>query len=326
MNPDVALAVERLGDDGVLSAGQRRHLGRIARGELVSIRPELRLLLYGGVLAIMGGVGILVRENLERIGPVTIAISLWTAAILALAWALRKAQPFTWGRSAPGHVGVDYILLLGVLLTGAALAYVEVQFTPLGALWTHHLLFMSLFAGALALRCDSRMVFGLALTTFAAWRGVAVSPLERTFWSGPNDEAAIRASALLTGALFVLLAVAFFKLGRKAHFAPVASHLGWLLVLFALASGVVLRDPAGTMFSLVLLVVGGGLLAWAFYDGAFSLFAMGVIAAYVGLSALVVRVVPAEIFGFYWFTMSGAGVLVALLVGNRMMRNRGHED
>jgi hypothetical protein len=72
--------------------------------------------------------------------------------------------------------------------------------------------------------------------------------------------------------------------------------------------------------------VGGGLLVWAFRNGAFSLFAMGVIAAYIGLSALVVEFTPAEIFGFYWFTTSGMGVLVALLVGNGMMKNRRHED
>jgi hypothetical protein len=170
------------------------------------------------------------------------------------------------------------------------------------------------------------MVFGLALTTFAAWRGVAVSPLERTFWSGPNDEAAVRASALLTGVLFVMLAMALVRLAVKAHFGPVASHLGWLLVLAALASGISERGGTGVAFSLALLIVGGGLLAWAFRDGAFSLFAMGVIAAYVGLSALVVEFTPAEIFGFYWFTVSGSGVLVALLVGHRMMKNRGHED
>src|SRR5262245_10670829 len=120
-NPDVAPAIEALAGQGILDPAQASRFGRVARGELVSIRPELRLLLYGGVLAIMGGVGIVVRENLERIGPVTIAISLWVAAIAALVWALRKAQPFTWGQAGHGHLGVDYVLLLGVLLTGAAI-------------------------------------------------------------------------------------------------------------------------------------------------------------------------------------------------------------
>jgi hypothetical protein len=321
-NPDVAAAVERLGEQGILDPAQRLHLGRVARGELLSIRPELRLLLYGGVLAIMAGVGIVVRENLERIGPVTIAISLWVAAIAALVWALRRAEPFTWEQSGSAHLGMDYILLLGVLLTGTALAYVEVQFTPLGAAWSHHLLLMSVFAAALAARCDSRMVFGVALTSFAAWRGVAVSPLERGFWSSASDEGALRASALLTGLFFVVLAVALVQLGRKAHFAPVASHLGWLLVLGALASGIVLPHGTGIAFALALLVVGLGLALWAFRAGAFSLFAMGFVGAYIGLSALVVQFTPAEIFGFYWFSASGVGVLIVLLLANRMIKER----
>lgn len=184
MNPDVALAVDRLGRDGTLTAEQAALFGRVARRELVSIRPELRLLLYGGVVAVMGGVGELVRQNLDRIGPVAIALGLWTAAAAALIWALRQAPPFSWGRAASTHLAFDYVLLLGVLLTGAALAYVEVKFTPLGPAWGYHLLLMSLFAAAIAVRGDSRMVASIAFTTFAAWRSVAASPLERAFWLG----------------------------------------------------------------------------------------------------------------------------------------------
>src|SRR5688572_24057143 len=130
MNPDVAAAVERLTHDGTLDGRQARLMGRAARGELVSVRTELRLLHYGGVLTVMGGVGLLVRENLDRIGPVAIALCLWAAAAGALFWAYRHAPAFSWGESPSSHLAFDYILLLGVLLTGAALAYVEVQFTP----------------------------------------------------------------------------------------------------------------------------------------------------------------------------------------------------
>ena len=74
MSPDVAAAVGRLERAGVLSAGQAARLGRVARGELVSVRAELRLLHYAGVLVLMAGVGLLVQQNLDRIGPVAIAL------------------------------------------------------------------------------------------------------------------------------------------------------------------------------------------------------------------------------------------------------------
>jgi predicted membrane protein DUF2157 len=323
MNPDVAAAVDRLREDGILTPEQAVLLGRTSRGELVSVRAELRLLHYAGVLAVMAGVGLLVQQNLDRIGPVAIAIGLWTAAILALVWAQRHAPPFSWGESASEHLAFDYILLLGVLLTGAALAYVEVQFTPLGAAWRHHLLLVALLAAALAVRGDSRVVAALALTSFAAWRGVSASPLERAFWSG---DGAVRANAIVTGLVFVAVGHALVWLGRKAHFEPVATYTGWVLILGALLSGIDEPD-AETAFRAGLVAVGSGLALLGFRAGRFALFGMGLVAAYVGLSALVVSAAYGSgalgaIFAYLWFAGTGIAVLVGLLVAHHALRRR----
>ena len=45
MNPDVVEAIPRLVESGVLPAERAPLLTRVARGELVSVRRELRLLL-----------------------------------------------------------------------------------------------------------------------------------------------------------------------------------------------------------------------------------------------------------------------------------------
>ena len=322
MSPEVAAAVERLSRDGALTPEQAGPLGRVARGELASVRPELRLFLYGGVLAVMGGVGLLVQQNLDRIGPVAIAAGLWISAAAALVWALRHAPPFSWGPAASTNLAFDYILLLGVLLTGAALAYVEVKFTPLGPAWGIHLLVMSLFAAALAVRGDSRVVAGLALTTFAAWRGVSASPLERSFWTFGEGELWLRINAALTGVLFIALGSVLVRSERKAHFEPVAAHLGWLLVLGAIVSGIGEAGAPGTAFRLGLLVVGAGLAAGAFRFGRFPLFGMGLVAAYVGLSALVLTAVHEELPAFLWFTATGVVMLVCLLVAHKALRGR----
>jgi hypothetical protein len=322
MNPDVVAAVDRLGREAVLTPQQAIHCGRVARGELVSVRPELRFLLYGGVLTVMAGVGILVQQNLDRIGPVALASGLWLAAAGALFWAQRHAPSFTWGKGPSGHLAFDYILLLGVLLTGAALAYTEVQFTPLGPAWSVHLLVMSLFAGALAVWGDSRMVAGLALSTFAAWRGVSSSPLSRTFWSGPESESAIRWNAAVTGLLFVGLGYALVRTDKKAHFEPLAAHLGWLLILVSILSGIGEGGSAGASFQLGLLVVGSGLAVFSFRAGRFSLFGIGLVAAYIGLTALTASALPDAFLGFLWFIATGGGVLVALLVAHQKIKAR----
>jgi hypothetical protein len=289
----------------------------VARGELVSVRAELRVLHYAGVLALMAGVGVLVQQNLDRIGPVAIAGALWLAALAALVWAWRHMPPFSWAESPSRHLAFDYILLLAVLLTGAALAYVEVQFTPLGDGWRHHLLLMAVLAGVFAVRGDSKVVATVALSSFAAWRGVSASIFERALWGGP--ETAMRANALLVGLAFVTLGRALLWSKKKPHFEPVPTYLGWLLVLAALLAGFDDGKRTDTAYRAALFAVGAGLAFFAFRAHRFPLFGLGLIAAYTGLSALVLSGTEA-LAVYVWFAVTGIAVLVGLLKAHQAMR------
>src|SRR5258706_883809 len=124
MNPDVVSAVDDLVRTGVLESRNAVKLRRAASGSLVSVRDELRALLWVGVLLITTGVGVLVRQHLDRIGPVAVAIAIGVAALACLGWAWRHA-------SEPSFV-FDSVLLLVSLLAAADLAFVEIKFTPLG--------------------------------------------------------------------------------------------------------------------------------------------------------------------------------------------------
>ncbi len=318
MSPEVARAVDVLREEGRISAETADILRRVARRELLSIHAMLRAMLYGGVLVTMAGVGILVQRNLERIGPVTIALGLALAAGGCLTWVARRAAPFTWGEVEGAHLGLDYLLMLGVLLAGADLAYLEVQFTPLGASWPWHLLLASLLAGTLAVRYDSRVVFSVALSSFAAWRGVSVSYLGARFWSGA--QVALRANAIGCGVLFVLLALAMEHRGAKPHFAPISRYMGWMLVLGGMLSGVDASSDAGRGWALLLLATGLGLGTYALWRRHFGLFGFGLLGAYAGLTALMFRVPGFDDLAVYWFFLSAAGILAALLAAHHFMK------
>src|ERR1700740_2798393 len=116
MNPDVVAAIARLRADNVLSPPQATFFNRVARRHLVSVRLELRLLLYVGVLLLTSGVGVLVVEHQQEIGPLAIAGALGVAAAVCLAWVARHAVPFSWRAVESPNVAFDYILLLGLLL------------------------------------------------------------------------------------------------------------------------------------------------------------------------------------------------------------------
>jgi hypothetical protein len=322
MNPDVENAVPRLLRDGVLTSEQAATVLRVARGELLSVRDELRLLLYGGVLLAMSGVALLVKQNLDRIGPVTIAVALGVAAAACFIWVVRTALPFSWGEQASPNLAFDYLLLLGALLTAADLAYVEVRFTALGASWPWHLLFISLFYAALATRYDSRVLLSLALSTFAAWRGVAITTLGT--WSWVRSSAfSIRVNAIGCGVLFVVLGWAVLRMRKKAHFEEVTTHLGWLLVLGGLASGALQRtfqDKAWPLYAAFLLVVSGALAVLAFRAGRFPLFGLGVLAGYLAVARFVFSGIDSAEAGTLFLTVSALALVIGLYQAHRAMK------
>ena len=113
----------------------------------------------------------------------------------------RESPAFSWDEVELPHLALDYVLLLGALLAGADLAYAEAKFTPLGDAWPWHLLVVALFYAGLAFRYDSRVLLSLALSTFAAWRGVSAARLEHALWMGGED--LVRVNAAGCGLLFL---------------------------------------------------------------------------------------------------------------------------
>jgi hypothetical protein len=314
MNPDLAQAIPKLVDQGILGEEQARPLLRVARRELVSIYPELRLMFYLGVLLIAGGAGVLVENNYARIGPVAATVSIGLAAVAAFWWVARKAAPFSWEEVPSTSPAFDYVLLLGVLLASADLAFVEYQFTPLGKSWPWHLLIVSLVMGALSVRFDSKTVFSLALSTFAAWRGVSTSLIEHALWRTPED--VVRWNAIACGVLFVLLGRCLTLFNRKAHFEPVAVHLGWLLILGGLVSGIFGRGTESLVYNTLLLATAAALAYYAYQRYKFVLFAFGILGAYIAASVVAVEIVYPPL----WFIVSAAALIAGLWAIQRKMK------
>lgn len=323
MDPEIVTAIKRLTREGVLAPEQAAIPLRAARGDLLSVRFELRAMLWAGVALITAGVGLLVRENLERIGPVTIAVALALLAAGCLAWVGRAAPPFSWSEQASPNLAFDYVLLLGATLVAADLAFIEVKFTPLGAAWPWHLFWTAMLYTALAIRFDSRIVFSLALSTFAAWRGIAMGTLASAPL-GHWQPAAVRLNSLACGVAFIVGGWWLAHTHRKAHFEPVAAHMGWLLVLGGAGSGMLAAYAPGSWWAwaLALLAVGAALAWFALRATRFWLFAMGTLAAYAAVSRFVVEAVPYGILRHGWFLATSTALVVGLVI----MQHRFKDD
>jgi hypothetical protein len=144
-------------EDELAASGAGPAVLAAERRELFSLFGELRAASYIAVALVTTGVGIVIKNNADRIGPMTIIAVLLIAAAACYAWAWRPS------RSIAG----DYVLLLGALLVSAALGYAESQFHLLGPNWSRHLLILALFHIATAYLCDSRLVLGAGLAALA---------------------------------------------------------------------------------------------------------------------------------------------------------------
>ncbi len=324
MDPEVLEAIPHLVRAGILPPDKAPLLLRIAGGKLTSVYQETRLLLYGGVLLITASAGVLVKDNYARIGPLATLLLIGAAAAACFAWIAKTAPHFSWGQTASPSLAFEYILMLGVLLAAAALGFAEVQFAAFGRNWPWHLLIVSLLMEAAAVRYDSRMVFALALSTFAAWRGISISLLEHALW-GSSTEAVVW-NGIVCGVFVIALGLWMKRHNRKAHFQPACLHLGWLILLGALVAGGFGHSFGGydstraLAYSTALLLVGATLACAAFLRRRFPLFAFGVIGAYIGAAQLIFRFADADVAGIFWLGLSALVVVACLWKAQVKMR------
>jgi len=321
MNPDVVAGIARLRREGILSSEQAALFGRVARRGLVSVRVEIRALLYLGVLLLTSGVGIFVVEHHADIGRWAIAASIAVASTVCLGWVIRSAPPFSWGQVESPSIAFDYVLLLGLLLFASDLAYVEAQFTLLGPRWVHHLLVVGSVYVVAAYRWDSRVVLSLGLSTLAAWRGVSVSVMASSLGS---DAGNLRVNAVVLGLLYVITAVLSVRLDRKAHFEEIFGNAGLLLLFGGLVSGVILSDLGWGAWLVALLVLAAAVMWISSRVGRPAYFAEAVLAAYVGLVRLLSAAFPHQSTGvpLLLAAFTGAGALVLIFAAYKRMPGR----
>lgn len=300
-----------------MTEAQASLFSRVARRDLVSVRVEIRAALYLGVLLVTSGAALFVKENHQRIGPAVIGLALLALAAACLVWAARRSAPFAWGEAASAHAGFDYVLLLGALLVATDLGYLETQLKLLGPNWPWHLLVVAAFYALLAYRFDSKILLSLALASFAAWRGIALS-LARTSL-GTGDPARLRVEALLCGALFVVLGVASHRLRRKPHFEDVYVNAGLLLAFGGLLSGV-FDSTSWPAWTLVLFLAAAVTATLAFRAKRTLPFALSVVAAYLAVLKPVFEIPGGGALPFFLAAVLAAVALAVVVLAQRRMR------
>lgn len=218
------------------------------RREVFSVYPELRIAGWLGATLLAAAAGVLLKNNLDRIGPLALAIGIGVAALACYAW--------TWLRRKRASVVDDYVLLLGALLVSADVAFIESRFHVFGDAWKRHLLLLAILHAAGAYVYNSRILLSLAITSLGGWLGF---DKERGF-----GDATIPAFEF-AGLLIAWRAVDA-KLPATVHRQPSAFSrtLEHFAANAALIGGLSLMDDHLHAGTLVTVTIAAAVIAWGF--------------------------------------------------------------
>lgn len=289
-----------LGDGaaGVLIARERR--------QVFSIYPELRLASWGGVMLLATAAGIVLKNNLDRIGPLALAVLIGLAAAACYAW--------TWWRRTRASLVDDYVLLLGALLVSADVAFIETQFHLLGGAWHRHFLALAVVHGVAAYLYGSRMVLSLSVAAFAAWLGV-----EQRHVLDFNADGEMPMRAYLCAALLLVWRAIDLRLRPTTKFSSLFEHFA---ATIALSAGVVLmfESETRTRGCLITIALAAGVIAWGMRTQRESFVLYAFLYGVIAVDVLVVNALGEEVLQLLFVVVSTIAAIVGLIVIHARMK------
>ncbi|HEV7766829.1 MAG TPA: DUF2157 domain-containing protein [Thermoanaerobaculia bacterium] len=269
------------------------------RREVFSLHPELRILSWGGAMLLATAAGLVLKNNLDRIGPLALAMAmgLAAAACYVFVW---------WHRSRPSLVH-DYVVLLGALLLSGDVAFIETQFHLLGNAWHRHFLILAIVHGVTAYLFRSRLVLSLSITATAAWLGV-----RGTMFSAPT-EYATRAFACAALLLVWRQAHRMFDRNPLRDFTPTLEHFAANLAFLG-SIALIFADDTRVFGCLIMVALAALVVWWGTRTKTESFVLYGVLYGVLAINALLAELVDFEAIVLLFVVVSVIGAIVALVV------------
>lgn len=265
------------------------------RREVFSVYPEVRIAAWLGAMLLATAAGIVLKNNLERIGPLALALGIGVVAVACYAW--------VWRRRTGAAIADDYVLLLGALLISADAAFVESQFHILGATWHRHFLLLALLHGAGAYAYRSRTLLSLSIAALAAWLGIE----RQSFDTMDSSDYAQR--AFLSAVLVLIWRV----VNRRTEFASVFEHFAANL---ALTGGMALTFQRDTraIGCLITIALAAAVVYRGFLARRESFVLYGFLYGVVAMNVWLIHMVNDQVLDLLIVVISAIAAIVVLFV------------
>ena len=221
-----AIELER---DNMISESQARRIEEYEQHKPLSVHWELRTILYLGILLLMAGIGILVYLNIDTIGHQVIITAIALLCIGCFFYSYQNQLPYS--NEAVKHPSpfFDYVVLLGCLLFGVLIAYLQYQYSLFGIHYGLATLLPAVVFCVCAYLFDHKGVLSLGVTGLAAWAGLTATPLD-ILQENDFSDTTIMYTSVLFG--MVVAAFSFFadRQNKKKHFSFVYNSIACNLI------------------------------------------------------------------------------------------------
>ncbi len=252
------------------------------------------------------------------------------ATIACFGYCIKNSKGYTNQKVESPNIWFDYVLLLGCLLLLTFTGYIQYEYNVFGNRLGLALFIPMMLLFIAAYYFDHLGVLSLAITNFAAWAGISITPT-RILRDNDFNSTHIMYVGLLVGVL--LVAVSFLSRYKniKAHFAFTYRNFGAHILFISLLSMVFYNGNINLLWFIVLAVVSFLFFKNAIRESSFYFMVVTLLYAYIGLSYVIIQMLfftgldMAPVYlGIIYFIISGIGLIRLFIHYNNIFkRNAG---
>ena len=316
-------AQQKLLEDEILTENQFDYLEKIDTNQIVSVYFELRSLLYIGVLLLTTGIGFIIYLNMGQVAHLALIAVMLIGEGFVFWYVQKHALAYSNTEQKSPTPYFDYVVLFGALLVISIFSYTLIQYDLLETFIEWSSLISSVIFFLLAFRYDHRGVLALAITAFAAFWGLSVSPVEWTHFDF-IDMGALHNTGIGIGLLLFIIGTALKFKNIKVHFAFTFQNFGLILFFISITSALVEDYNWGFYaWGSVLISLLVSIASWKKQEYLFFVYSS--IAGYIAFTRLLIEIaddVPYQLWFFYIMVSMGGLVFMVERIISRKRKNR----
>ena len=294
-------AAQKLFNQNLITENQFKEIKAYRDLHIFSLNAELKLFLYLSVLLFTSGIGILIYENIDKIGHIAILSLLLMVIAVCFYYCFKNSKGFHKSETSFEHPVLEYLVLAGNILTCIFIGYLQFQYKPFGEHYGLATLVPTIVSFFCAYYFDNKSVLTIGVTGLAAYVGLSVAPQDllnsNDFYASQN----LSYSAVILGVLFILWTIYSNRISLKTHFNLIFLTFALHIISIAAISNLSNYDTLTWMIFAVVMASSIYYFYKASYDNkSMSLYVFMIVYGYIGANMFLFRIFENVDFSAIW--------------------------